>query len=163
MIWYGIDLRWAYEHLIPGIMQHTSCRQYAHDVLHDALLRFALSPNLDRQQKPHAYLRIIVDNLLIDNYRDQARQTALTHRIQLANEPHAPSAEHLADTRQRLLLLQQTIENLPKRCREVFWLFKIEGLTQPQIAQQLGISVNMVERHMIRALLDLRAAKQALL
>ncbi|HQN65845.1 MAG TPA: sigma-70 family RNA polymerase sigma factor [Methylophilus sp.] len=156
-------MQWAYKHLIPGIVRHTECNQYAYDVLHDAILRFALSANPDKHQRPHAYLRVIVNNLLLDSYHRDARQAAINLHAATANTHYEPSAECLADMQQRLMLLQQIIEKLPRRCREVFWLFKIEGLTQQQIAAQLGISVNMVERHMIRALMDLRAAKQYLL
>ena len=36
-------------------------------------------------------------------------------------------------------------------------------MKQNQIAEQLNISLNMVERHLIRALLDIRAARKQLL
>jgi RNA polymerase sigma-70 factor (ECF subfamily) len=61
------------------------------------------------------------------------------------------------------MLLNQIIQDLPPRCREAFILFKIEGLSQKQIAVNLGISLNMVERHLIRALLDIRSAREQLL
>jgi RNA polymerase sigma-70 factor (ECF subfamily) len=44
----------------------------------------------------------------------------------------------------------------------VFWLARIEGHRQVHIATLLGISLNMVERHLIRALLDLRTARDVL-
>ena len=62
----------------------------------------------------------------------------------------------------RLGAVQRVIQGLPARCREVFWLCKVEGHSQPQIAAMLGISLNMVERHLMRALLDLRAARELL-
>ena len=74
----------------------------------------------------------------------------------------APSAVVLADLQQRLAAAQRVIEGLPPRCREVFWLCKVEGHSQPRIAATLGISLNMVERHLMRALLDLRAARELL-
>lgn len=73
-----------------------------------------------------------------------------------------PSPEGLAELQQRLAAMQKLIDGLPPRCRDVFWLCRVEGYTQPEIAQRLGISLNMVERHMIRALLDLRAARERL-
>jgi RNA polymerase sigma-70 factor (ECF subfamily) len=44
----------------------------------------------------------------------------------------------------------------------VFWLARIEGHRQAHIASMLNISLSMVERHLMRALLDLRAAREAL-
>ena len=42
-------------------------------------------------------------------------------------------------------------------------MYRIEGYPQKDIAAQLKISLNMVERHLIRALLDLRAAREQFL
>ncbi|BCM25659.1 RNA polymerase sigma factor [Methyloradius palustris] len=176
MLWYGLDLSWAYADLLPGIRRQTSCVQLAYDVLHDALLRFALTKNPERITQPHAYLRTVVKNILADNYREMARfvpflmetpetssdsnDQITTHQIE---DAFSPSPEHLADLQQRLQALQRIIDCLPPKCREVFWLFRIEGIHQTEIADKLGISVNMVERHVIRALVDLRSARDLLL
>ena len=164
MQWHGIDLRWAYADLLPNICRQTHCRQYAFDILHDALVRFALTRSRGRQEQPHAYLRTIVRNLLVDSHREQAWLVSLPEEDEaqaqpLAKQAFTPSAEHLADIQQRLHILQTIIDRLPSRCREVFWLFRIDGLRQQEIAARLGISLNMVERHVKRALLDLLEAR----
>ena len=162
MQWHGIDLRWAYADLLPNICRQTHCRQYAFDILHDALVRFALTRSSGRQEQPHAYLRTIVRNMLVDSHRDQARLMPLPEEGEaqlLADQPFIPSAEHLADLQQRLRLLQTIIDRLPPRCRQAFWLFRIEGLRQQEIATKLGISLNMVERHVMRAMLELLEAR----
>jgi RNA polymerase sigma-70 factor (ECF subfamily) len=174
MYWYGLDLRWAYTDLLPGIYRHTHCVHTANDVLHDALLRFALTKNRDNIEKPHAYLRTVVRNVLADTYHEMSRFVPLTSDDTesqgagqgIENMPEqylAPSPEHLADLQQRLQALQRIIDCLPPRCREVFRLFRIEGLGQQEIAERLSISLNMVERHIMRALIDLRASRDLLL
>ena len=172
MKWYGLDLRWAYVELLPSISRQTSGLQLSYDVLHDALLRFALTKNPQRIEQPQAYFRTIVKNILTDMHREMSRFVPLledgidhdesdgTRKQHFLEERCAPSPEHLADLQQRLESLQRIIDCLPPRCREVFWLFRVEGLGQLEIAKKLGISLNMVERHMIRALLDLRAARE---
>ncbi|MDP2247885.1 MAG: sigma-70 family RNA polymerase sigma factor [Nitrosomonadales bacterium] len=173
MIWYGLDLRWAYADLLPGIYRNTRCRHTAYDILHDALLRFALTKDHDRIERPHAYLRTVVRNVLADNYREMARFVPLaSDEIETSESGFtaetmpeqflAPSPEHLADLQQRLHALQRIIDCLPPRCREVFWLFRIDGHSQVEIASRLGISLNMVERHIMRALIDLRAGRELL-
>jgi RNA polymerase sigma-70 factor (ECF subfamily) len=42
-------------------------------------------------------------------------------------------------------LLVQAIQSLPERCRQVFTLRKIYGLSQKEIAVRLGISEHTVE------------------
>lgn len=171
--WYGIDLRWAYVDLLSSISHRIHCRQLAKDVLHDALVRFALTTNPDREAQPHAYLRTIVRHLLIDSYHEVSRfvpfagddaDAGLTPRDLARNVDYtfSPSAEHLADIQQRLHALQVIIDGLPARCKETFWLFRIEGMSQQDISMQLGISVNMVQRHIIRAMMDLLTARDLL-
>lgn len=45
-------------------------------------------------------------------------------------------------------VIQNAIENLPEKCREIFVLNKIEGKKQKTIAQELNISINTVESQM---------------
>jgi RNA polymerase sigma factor (sigma-70 family) len=170
MIWYGLDLRWAYADVLPSIYRQTRCLHTSYDVLHDALVRFALCKNRDTIEQPHAYLRTVVHHVLADNYKERARFVPLAsdEDNHLDDGPFgqsmpeqflAPSPDQIAELQQRLQALQHIIDCLPKRCREVFWLFRIDGLTQPEIATKLGISLNMVERHIMRALIDLRAGR----
>ena len=47
--------------------------------------------------------------------------------------------------RQELDLLSEAVRSLPDRCREVFLLRKINGVSQKEIARRLSISENTVE------------------
>lgn len=64
--------------------------------------------------------------------------------------------EQQAMARQDLRRLAAAIDELPPRCREVFLLARIDGLANGEVAQKLGISRNMVEKHLIKALLHFR-------
>jgi len=63
-----------------------------------------------------------------------------------------------AAVRTALLLaaLKEALAELPLKCRQVFIWHRLEGYTQQEIAHKLGISVNMVEKYMIRAARHLR-------
>lgn len=171
LIWHGIDLRWAYANLLPSISQQTRCLYRAQDILHDALIRFALCKNPQVNQ-PHAYLRIVVKSVLVDSFRDSVKFVPLfTDVSELTGEEQnkrpisghvleqalVPSAQDIVELNQRLKALQIIVDSLPKKCRVVFWMHCVEGYTHPEIAQKLGVSLNMVERHMMRALISLRA------
>ncbi|WP_311221835.1 MULTISPECIES: RNA polymerase sigma factor [unclassified Acidovorax] len=165
--WLGLDLGWAYRDLLPAIWRSTRCVHRAQDVLHDAFVRYALSGRHARLAAPHAYLRTVVRSVLADHAHEARRWATLpTNDAPIGAEvpaplqPCAPSTEFLLDLQQRLQAVQRTIDGLPPRCREVFWLCRIEGCTQPEVAERLGITLNAVERHLMRALIDLRALRE---
>jgi RNA polymerase sigma-70 factor (ECF subfamily) len=51
---------------------------------------------------------------------------------------------------------EKLIDNLPERQKQVYLLHREEGLTYIEIAEQMGISKNTVENHMVKALKYLR-------
>lgn len=180
MNWCNVDLDWAYGDLLKSIHRHTRCLDRAYDVLHDALIRLALVEGRGRIGTPHAYLRIVVRSVLANHGADMARwmpfpdgdETMGEHPDMTAaragldrcrdDRTPAPTPEMLTDLRQRLRAVERIIQCLPPRCREVFWLHRVEGFSQPEIASRLGITVKIVERHVMRALIDIRAARDAL-
>lgn len=46
----------------------------------------------------------------------------------------------------------KTMESLPKKCRNVFYLSRVENYNNKEIAQELNISVRTVENHINKAL-----------
>ena len=59
-----------------------------------------------------------------------------------------PTLESEAEAQQSLGIYCEAIATLPEKCRRVFLLRKVYGLKQREIAESLGISVRMVEKHM---------------
>jgi RNA polymerase sigma-70 factor (ECF subfamily) len=53
--------------------------------------------------------------------------------------------------------LEAAVAALPPKCRAVFLLSRIEGLSNAEVAQRCGISVKMVEKHLAKAILACRA------
>ncbi|MDP8568676.1 RNA polymerase sigma factor [Methylophilus aquaticus] len=167
--WSNLNLKWVYTELFSSIYRQTRNVHVANDVLHDAIVKFAVKNSLKQIHKPHAYLRGIVKNTIIDHYREAAyfidiSQTSdqeIQSPEQELSYQHSP--EKIADIKQRMQALQNIIDCLPPKCRQVFWLHRIEGMAQTDIATDLKISLNMVEKHMIRALVDIALAKRHLL
>ena len=55
-----------------------------------------------------------------------------------------------------LALLRQALFKLPERCRQVYLLNRVSGMSYTQIARHCGITANTVEKHIARALQGLR-------
>ena len=63
----------------------------------------------------------------------------------------------ISERNQMEKLIRDAINSLPKRCRDIFLLSRMEGLKYREISERLGISVNTVECQMGIALKKLRA------
>src|SRR3546814_14283487 len=70
----------------------------------------------------------------------------------------APAPEDLIEQQQHEAILRDAILALPTRCRQVYLLSRMEGLSYKQIANRCGISVKTVEKHITQALTRLCAA-----
>lgn len=163
LTWCGINLEWAYSDLLGFIRYKVTCPHLAKDILHDALIRYTVSNSVHLHKEPHAYIRTIASNLIVNEYHAGQRFVSLDVESGLNREwidTPTLSTENLVDIKQRLEYIQKILDNLPTRCRQVFWLYRVEGYTHSQIAEKLAISKNMVERHVMRAILDLSNVRE---
>jgi RNA polymerase sigma-70 factor (ECF subfamily) len=94
-------------------------------------------------------------NLVLDaaKYREVRRK--------LENEiPHATSSEDNPDSATEVRMLEEKlaklVSNLPARCREIFLLSRMEGMSNAEISKQLDLSEKTVENQITRALKILR-------
>lgn len=63
-----------------------------------------------------------------------------------------PDPEEELSALEELVRLKDAVEALPDACRRVFVLRKIEGLSQRETAERLGISESNVEKHVARGI-----------
>lgn len=140
------------------------CREEAADATQETFLRLMTAPSAGAIENPQAYLFRIARTVAYGSARRMRADQALFDRGATADGllDDAPDAERIVDARQRLRMFAEVIGALPPRCREVFVLSRVEGLANGDIAVRLGISRNMVEKHVIRALLACRAARARL-
>lgn len=98
-----------------------------------------------------SFLRNKKDILSLDTMVTSDSQTD-----ELGNIPEVD--EETVDTSMRDAKIWNAIEELPERCREVFLLSKRDGLTNEEIAEELGISIKTVKNQMTKAYGRLREA-----
>ena len=108
-------------------------------------------------EQPRAFLFHIARNLLRDHWRRQQRQ-GQREPLEAIADTAATQASPLErlDQQQRLRQLARALEGLPPRRREALILHRFEGLSQSQVAERMGISLSMVEKHIAAALLHCR-------
>lgn len=137
-------------------------RHAADDVVQESYARvLALEQRGHPVEKLRAVLHRTAYNLVIDgSRRARVRNHEDLDSLEEHEHPAAPASlepeERLSQV-QRARAMLRTIEALPPRCREAFVLYKIDGLAQQDIAARMGISLNMVERHIMRGMDACRA------
>ncbi|MBK6685304.1 MAG: sigma-70 family RNA polymerase sigma factor [Deltaproteobacteria bacterium] len=75
----------------------------------------------------------------------------------------SPNAERIAEDRELEVALEEAIARLPGADREVLVLRDVEGLTAPEVAKVVGLSVDAVKSRLHRARLKVRARLAPLL
>ncbi|AGI23527.1 RNA polymerase sigma factor [Pseudomonas sp. MT3] len=130
----------------------------AADLAQDAFAQWLKSSSRHDVEQPRAFLFQVARNLLRDHWRRQ-HKAAEVGEPELGGEadlrPAAEGGEPVVQLeRQRYLRrLSEALDSLPPRRREAFVLHKFEGLSQPEVARRMGISLSMVEKHVASALL----------
>lgn len=152
-----------YQELLRFVARTTGSQDMARDVVHDAYVRILAKREREEDAASaaagtdaRALLFHTVKNIVIDYYRrNQVRGHEDISLCEITasseDEPEAALAR-----RQRSEALLAAIAELPPRCREAFVLFKFDGMRQGEIAERMGISRNMVERHVMAGMLACR-------
>lgn len=107
-------------------------------------------------ESPDAFLARTAVNLALDGQRRKRRRggdgLSVDHE-EISDE--SPLQDEVLEARERLIRLKAGLQRLTPRTREVFLLHRLEGLKYREIAEQLGITVSAVEKHVAKAALFL--------
>ncbi len=116
------------------------------NVVQESLTRVWRTRQAREVPSPKALLFTTARNLALDELRRRmnAPYEPLAENDGLSVLDDGGTAVETTARRQELELLNQAIQSLPTRCRQVLTLRKIYGLSQKQIAAQLGISEQTV-------------------
>lgn len=124
------------------------------DVVQESYLRIWKARALHPIDSAKAFLFRIARNLALDTLRHERHSpiNVVTDLSQLFVIDDRPDAAALATRQQEIELLVEAIDALPARCREIFILRKIQGVSQKDIATRLGLSEQTVQVQAARGL-----------
>lgn len=148
-----VTLVYHYDELVSYVKRRFGDHHFAQDVVHDVCLALIEKPPASKVHTPMAFLRKLSRNRAIDRYRQyQSQQAHLNNLQETAVHSHHVDGAHVLHFVQRLEALKRIIEALPSRQRQVFLLHKLHDMPQQEIADELGISRNMVTQHFSKAM-----------
>ena len=121
------------------------------DVAQEAYLK-AYSAEQDRGEieYPKAFLFSIAKNLALNELNRKSRQ--MTGYIEECGDTvvleASANTENTVEAQESLGIYCEAVAALPEKCRHVYLLRKVHGLTHRTIADNLGISLSTVEKHL---------------
>ncbi len=143
-----------YSELLNFLSRSVGDRNTAADLTQESYARVLAAQQAGQSvHDPRALLYRTARNLVIDQHRRAqvrapAGETAVTDEAVQPDGlagPRSLEPDAILSSREGLAAIVATIEKLPPRCREAFILYKFDGLTYAEIAQQMGISTRTVE------------------
>ncbi|CAM4332518.1 sigma-70 family RNA polymerase sigma factor [Kerstersia similis] len=110
------------------------------------------APALQQIKEPRAYLTTVASRLAAQYFRRQALEQAYMEALALQPEACTPSVEEQALVLEALAQVSRVLDGLPTRTRAIFLLSQLDGWSYPQIAADMGLSINVVQKAMSQAL-----------
>ncbi|BGE86053.1 MULTISPECIES: RNA polymerase sigma factor [Methylosinus] len=145
---------------LQGLARRQVGREDAEDVVQEAYLRLLELENANRIVDARGYLYRIAANVALDLLRKRKTRSACVvedveyEAVSGSDSPFTTAAEEAVLLRN----LQASLAQLPSACCETFLLSRLYGMTFPEIARRLGISLRTVNRHMSRTVDHLQTA-----
>jgi RNA polymerase sigma factor (sigma-70 family) len=149
-----------YSSLLKSLTRKGKSREDAEDLVQEALLRLHVYAKDHAVLNSEAFLRQVVHNLSIDQYRHH-RLGALLELPLEDIEDRSPlidprsTPDQVLDSQQRLEELTALLEAVSPRTRDIYMANRY-GYTRAEIANGMGIAEITVHRHMTLALAALQ-------
>ncbi|MGA0608002.1 RNA polymerase sigma factor [Phenylobacterium sp. VNQ135] len=138
------------------VRRYVGARDVAQDILQESFVAaWSALERYDPARPLGTWLRTIA----LNKCRDRSRRLALRRVIlgdpeteeALRQPDPAPRSDEVLSERERLAALEAAIARLPEKLKIPLILTCLEGLSQAQAADQLGVSVKTVETRVYRA------------
>lgn len=153
--------RWLAKHVLP---REAALRNWLRakrlqgvdldDVVQETYAVLAGLPSVEDIGNPASYAFQVAHSIVLQQLR-RARVVSIEtiadwERLGQSDEQPSPEREVVA--RDELQQIMTEVRALPPRCRQVFLLRKMEGLSQREIARRLGIAEGTVEKQIQKGL-----------
>jgi RNA polymerase sigma factor (sigma-70 family) len=148
--------------LLGWLRRKLGCRDQAADLAQDTFLRIFNVANLAALKEPRAYLTTTASRLIIDAARRKRIEEAYLAELALwAEEGIASAPEQILIAIEALMRISVALDGLAERPRRAFLLRYLDEQSHAEIADTLGVSVRMVQKYLVQALVHCHQAAEA--
>lgn len=123
------------------------------DLVQEVFLRIVRRGNTQELDRFEGYVFETAASVINDRFRRRRTRMHASH-VPFQPDLHGQedvSPEQTVLAREALQSTTRAILAMPERTRTIFILRRLEGLTHPEIARRLGLSLSTVEKHVQRA------------
>lgn len=138
-------------------MQYVKDRNAVEDLVQDFFVSLWMdAPGLQINSSLRSYLFAGVKNRCLDHQKHQkVTQKYRSYLLYSTENENNSTDKYLAESELRQVV-QNSLQKLPPRCREIFELSRLNGLSNQEISEQLGLSKRTVELQISNSLKVLR-------
>lgn len=162
----GLD-HWFATEVLPheGLLRRYLLRVWRNpsevsDLIQEVYVRVYERARDQRPQQPKAFLFATARNLMTDNLR--RNRVVSIDTVQEVDAIDAlvdeMSPERHLSARQDLGRLAQAFDSLSEKCRDVIWFRRVEGLSQRETADCMGLKEEAIESQLARGIRTLARA-----
>lgn len=144
-----------YKEIFSYVKKMVSDKSYASDVTQETFTRVLKFNKKNKIENQRAFLYRVAKNIMIDNGRKKNNNIK---EVSYEEEQHTNTyeSEDAFEKHKQNLLLKQAVQKLPKKRRQVFILYMIDGFSRKEIALKFNITVNAVDLSISRASTQLK-------
>lgn len=146
-----------YSALCVFSLKYLSDRDAAEDLVQDFFVSLWIeSSGLEIKSSLKSYLFTSIRNRCIDLHKHQKVAEKYRASILFSDRGEESATEHFLAESELRQALENGFSKLPPRCREIFEMNRLKGLSNQEIAEKLGLSKRTVELQISNALKILR-------
>ena len=123
------------------------------DILQEVFIKiWENRKNIKNVETFNAYIFTITKNAVVSYFREKTKLIAFESRVREMATAEGYLTENTAEYKDIKEKVDQLIEQLPQKRQQIFKLSREQGLSNKEIASEMGISVKTVEDHIMHAI-----------
>ena len=142
-----------YSPIIYGnLIKLTKDREFAQDLLHDIFMTlWDKRESIEIHTSFKSYLFMTAKNLVYNSMRKVAIIQRAENHLKTSHHEHYKHIEEDIYAQETQQILQDAINTLPPKRKEIYKLCKIEKKSYQEISAELNISESTINDHMVKA------------